>query len=59
MEFFAPVYPGDTIAAETRVASIEEKEGSKGPFVLTTNETTYTNQDGVVVAKSRTFSIAR
>ena len=59
IEFFEPVYPGDTISAETRVASIEEKEGSKGPFVLTTNETTYTNQDGRVVATSRTFSIAR
>jgi len=59
MEFYLPVYPGDTITAETRVASLEEKEGSRGPFVLTTNETTYTNQDGAVVARSRTFSIAR
>lgn len=59
LEFFLPVYPGDTIEAETRVVAIEEKEGSKGPFVLTTTETTYTNQDGDVVAKGRTFGIAR
>jgi acyl dehydratase len=59
VEFLLPVYPGDTIAAETRVASIEEKEGSKGPFVLTTTETTYINQDGDVVARGRTFGIAR
>ncbi|MBI2761687.1 MAG: MaoC family dehydratase N-terminal domain-containing protein [Chloroflexi bacterium] len=59
LEFYEPVYPGDTITAEGRVASIEQKEGSKGPFVLTTNETTYTNQDGRVVGKSRSFSIAR
>jgi acyl dehydratase len=59
LEFFLPVYPGDVIEAETRVAAIEEKEGSKGPFVLTTTETTYTNQDGDIVAKGRTFGIAR
>lgn len=59
LEFFLPVYPGDVIDAETRVAAIEEKDGSKGPFVLTTTETTYTNQDGDVVAKGRTFGIAR
>ena len=58
-EFFLPVYPGDVITGETRVAALEQKEGSKGPFVLTTMETTYTNQNGEVVAKSRTFSIAR
>jgi acyl dehydratase len=59
LEFILPVYPGDTVEAETRVAAIEEKEGSRGSFVLTTTETTYTNQDGDVVAKGRTFSIAR
>ncbi|MGD9895343.1 MAG: MaoC family dehydratase N-terminal domain-containing protein [Dehalococcoidia bacterium] len=58
-EFFLPIYPGDVIEAETRVAAIEVKEGSKGPFVLTTTETTYTNQDGDIVAKGRTFGIAR
>jgi acyl dehydratase len=59
VEFYEPVYPGDTITAESRIADIEEKQGSRGPFVLTTNETVYTNQDGRVVAKSRSFSIAR
>jgi acyl dehydratase len=58
-EFLLPVYPGDTITAETRVADIEQKDGSKGPFVLTTTETVYTNQDGAVVGRSRTFGIAR
>ena len=59
LEFLLPVYPGDTITAETRVAAIDEKTGSKGPFVLTTMETVYTNQEGEAVARSRTFSIAR
>jgi acyl dehydratase len=58
-EFFLPVYPGDTITGESRIAAIEEKEGSRGPFVLTTTETVYTNQDGEVVARGRTFGIAR
>src|SRR5689334_19382729 len=56
-EFLLPVYPGDTITAESRIAGIEEKAGSKGPFVLTTSETVYTNQHGEVVGKSRSFSI--
>jgi hypothetical protein len=38
---------------------MEEKDGSSGRFVLTTNETTYTNQDGEVVAHARQKSIAR
>lgn len=58
-EFLLPVYPGDTITGESRIAAIEEKDGSKGPFVLTTTETIYTNQDGEIVAKNRTFGIAR
>jgi acyl dehydratase len=59
VEFLAPAYPGDTLTAETRLASLEEKEGSRGPFVLSTMETVYTNQDGDVVMKTRSFSIAR
>jgi acyl dehydratase len=58
-DFLAPVYVGDTITAETRLKSMEEKDGSSGRFVLTTNETTYTNQDGEVVARARQKSIAR
>ncbi|GAB4337923.1 MAG: hypothetical protein Kow0010_26140 [Dehalococcoidia bacterium] len=58
-EFLAPVYIGDTVTATTRFVDVEEKQGRSGPFVLMTNETTYTNQDGTVVAKSRQLSIAR
>ena len=59
IEFLEPVYDGDEITAETRVVSIEQKDGSRGPFVLSTNETVFTNQHGVLVAKGRSFSIAR
>ncbi len=58
-EFPEPVYIGDTITAETRLASLDQKDGSKGPFVRVVRETTYTNGDGTVVARSRQIGIAR
>jgi acyl dehydratase len=58
-DFLAPAYVGDTITVETRLRGLEEKEGSSGPFVLQTVETTYTNQDGELIARSRGLSIAR
>jgi acyl dehydratase len=58
-DILAPVYGGDTITAETRLKSLEEKEGGSGPFVLQVTETTYTNQHGEVVARARSSGIAR
>lgn len=58
-EYRAAVHVGDTITAETRLASLEEKTGGSGPFVLATTETTYTNQSGEVVAIARAQRIAR
>lgn len=42
---------GDTITARTKIASFEETSGSLGPMLITKRETTYTNQNGKVVAK--------
>lgn len=58
-EFLTPLYPGDTITAQTRIQNIEEKSGRSGRFVLITRETLYTNQDGIVVAKGLFSVIAR
>lgn len=58
-DFLEPVCVGDTITAEARLAGVEEKQGTKGAFVLVTRETTFTNQDGTVVARSRQIGIAR
>jgi len=58
-EYRAAVHVGDTITAETRLASLEEKTGGSGPFVLATTETTYTNQANEVVAILRGRRIAR
>ncbi len=42
---------GDTISARTKISGFEETEGSLGPMLITKRETTYTNQNGKVVAK--------
>lgn len=42
---------GDTITARTKIAGFEEATGSLGPMLITRRETTYTNQNGKVVAK--------
>jgi acyl dehydratase len=42
---------GDTITARSKVSGFEEATGSLGPMLITKRETTYTNQDGKVVAK--------
>ena len=42
---------GDTITARTKITGFEETEGSLGPMLITRRETTYTNQNGKVVAK--------
>jgi acyl dehydratase len=42
---------GDTITARSKISGFEEATGSLGPMLITTRETTYTNQNGKVVAK--------
>lgn len=42
---------GDTITARTKISGFEEATGSLGPMLITTRETTYTNQHGKVVAR--------
>lgn len=52
-EYFEPVIAGDLITSAGKTTEYQEREGSMGPMLITYNETTYTNQDGVVVAKMR------
>ncbi len=59
VEFLQPLYPGDTLTAETRLVDLIEKTGRSGRFVLVVRETTYTNQRDEVVVKSRSRSIVR
>ena len=58
-DFLGPVHVGDRITATGRLAGLDEKQGTKGPFVRITRETTFTNQHGDVVARTRQIGIAR
>jgi acyl dehydratase len=51
-EYHAPIRPGDTITARTKVHDIYEKTGRTGRMVFLVRRTTYTNQRGEVVAVS-------
>lgn len=50
-EYFDVVCAGDVLTARTKITGFTERVGSIGPMLITTRETTYTNQDGKVVAK--------
>jgi acyl dehydratase len=48
-DFLAPVGAGDILIAEIMVAGIEGRETKMGPTMVTTLQSTYTNQRGAVV----------
>lgn len=52
-EFLSPVGAGDYLVAAVKVASIEGRETKMGPTMVTTVESTYTNQRGAVVMIAR------
>ncbi len=50
-EYFDTVCAGDVLTSRGKISGFNERKGSMGPMLITTRETTYTNQDGKVVAK--------
>lgn len=58
-EFFQPVRPGDTLVAVTKIASIKGRESKGGMMVFSVTETSYTNQNGALVALARQTIICR
>ena len=50
-EYFDTVCAGDTLTSTTKISGFTERPGSIGPMLITERETTYTNQEGKVVAK--------
>lgn len=58
-EFFLPVREGDTLVASTKIKNIVEREGKTGNMVFLSSETTYTNQNGDIVATAISTSINR
>ena len=47
-EFLTPIGAGDILISETRIANIEGRETKMGPTMVTTVETTFTNERGAV-----------
>jgi len=52
-EYFDTVCAGDVLTARNKITGFQERSGSMGPMLITNRETTYTNQDGKVVAVER------
>lgn len=52
-EWYAPIRHGDRFEAVSKLIAAEEKRGSHAKaFIVQTGETTYFNQDGVLVARA-------
>ena len=50
-EYLEPIVAGDVITARSKITKYQEREGSIGPMLITYRDTTYTRQDGTVVAR--------
>lgn len=58
-EFFYPVRPGDILVSIMKIAEIYERESKGGTLVFSVTETSYTNQNGALVAIARQTLISR
>jgi hypothetical protein len=58
VEYGAPMRAGDVITSVRRLAGYDEREGRRGPMLLTTVADTWTNQRGEVV-KNLQFTFIR
>lgn len=56
-DFCQPVHAGDVLASVDKIIDVSEYEGKRGKRVLSVIKTTYTNQNGDVVAKARKITI--
>ena len=57
-EWFHPIKANDTIAAVSALHALEEKKSAFARrTILQSYDTTFTNQDGVIVAKTRAFGV--
>jgi acyl dehydratase len=56
-EFIQPIGAGDVLTATTKITNIIERETRLGKTMFTTIETTFVNQKGDVVLKSRSTFI--
>ena len=56
-KYFSPVYAGDRIKMVSKLSDIFDKAGGRLQFLVF--EADYTNQDKVIVAKSKTTLVVR
>ncbi len=52
IEYFDDICAGDVLTATSHLAAVEEREGSIGQMLISTNKSVYKNQSGKVVAIS-------
>ncbi len=52
IEYFDDICAGDVLTATSHLAALEERTGSIGQMLISTNKTVYKNQNGKVVAIS-------
>ena len=57
-EFYLPIRAGDILTSSGKIADIRAREGRTGTMIFTTLETTFINQNGDLVAKSRATIIS-
>ena len=57
-EFFKPIQAGDTIMSKISLAELRERDGRMGKMLIAISEQTFRNQDGEIVAKSRSTGIS-
>jgi acyl dehydratase len=53
VEYHDTVCAGDVLTARNKITGFNERTGGMGPMLITSRETTFTNQDGKVVAVER------
>lgn len=53
IEYLDTVCAGDVLTSRNKITAFNERSGSMGPMLITNRETTFTNQDGKVVAIER------
>ena len=59
LESMAPIRPGDTLEARTKLKDVYAKTGRSGTMVFVVWETSFTNQDGVKVAEVQESFVRR
>ena len=58
-EWYRPVRPGDVITAQASLVEVRGAQATSGPLLIIVRATRYTDQDGRLVAESRSTGLRR